>query len=108
MSRFALTLLGVLLLSIVASAPADTLYWDPTGTASISGGGSGTWTSSAGTWYSITGGSDTQWTDTIGADTAVFGGTGDVVSVSGGVTANALTFNAAGYLLSGGTITLAG
>ena len=52
--------------------------------------------------------SDVNWTDTTGTATAVFGNTAGTVSVSGGVTANGLTFNTLGYYLTGGTITLAG
>ena len=61
-------------------------------------------------WWN--GSSDIVWPNTS-ADTAVFGagnGPAGTVSVSGGVTANALIFNAPGsgnYTLSGGAITLA-
>ena len=93
-----------------SQALAATVYWDPTATLSGSGSGSGTWdTNTTSAWWLSGATSNNTWTDVTGTDTAVFGGpAGGTVSVSGNNVANGLTFNTAGYTLSGGTITLAG
>ena len=107
----ATTLLCGLLLSCRRGLQAATVFWDPTGTFGSNGGGSGTWnTNSTNAWWLSGGTADTPWTDVTGTDTAVFGGPAGAyaVTVSGSNVANGLTFNSAGYTLSGGTITLAG
>ncbi|MGA2060516.1 MAG: hypothetical protein ABSG67_08550 [Thermoguttaceae bacterium] len=89
---------------------AATYSWDP--------GTSGTWawdTSTYNNWYNSISNTDILWpnlTDSV----ADFGAgnlngtiTGGAVTVaSGGVQANAITFDIAGYSLSGGTITMSG
>ena len=90
-------------------AGAQTYTWDSSGNGTALDG-SGTWSLTGPNWWN---GSDVLWPNSS-ADTAVFGagsGAAGTVAVSGGVTAQALTFNAVGsgnYTLSGGTITLAG
>jgi fibronectin-binding autotransporter adhesin len=104
------TVLAAIFCCAAANALAATLYWDPTGTLSSSGNGSGAWdTNTTANWW-ISGSSDTTWTDTTGTDMAVFGGTAGAytVTVAGNDTANAITFNATGYTLTGGALTLAG
>ena len=91
------------------------LYWDPDGNAAnndlSSGaglGGSGTWADQTGAyWYNPSTGSDVAWNNANG-DAAVFRGTAGNVSVSGSVTASAVTFNTTAYALQNGTLTLSG
>lgn len=103
------TLFAAATLLAVSSVSAATLNWDPGLTPATPSGGAGTWnTNTTANWTSDLV-NDVNWTDTTGADTAVFGGTGGAVTLAaGGVTANALTFNVAGYTLGGGSLTLAG
>ena len=89
------------------AAVAGTLAWDPSHTPASPSGGTGTWdTNTTPNW--AVGASDTVWTDTTGTDTAVFGGTAGTVTLAGTETANRLVFNTSGYLLTGGTLNLAG
>ena len=82
-----------------------TFYWDPTGTDSTNGGGTGTWDNSTVAWW-FGGPGDVAWSTGGGA---VFAGTSGTVSVNGGVTADGLTFNTAGYIVGGNSVlTLAG
>ena len=80
------------------------LYWDPTVTNSINGGGTGTW--DTGNWWNATSGSG-GW---VSNDTAVFGGTlgGGTVTILNGISANNLAFNTAGYTVTGSSLTLTG
>ena len=101
---------SVLLVSLIAvmaamfclagPAPAAVLTWDPAGDGSGSGG-AGTWNLSL--WSSS--GSDVTWSDN---NDALFQGTGGAVTLSAPVTATSLTFNSAGYSITGNTLTLAG
>jgi autotransporter-associated beta strand protein len=70
------------------------LVWGTNGS-----GGSGTWDSTTADWYNGT--SSVSWSS---GDSATFSGTGGTVTVSGSQTASQLTFNAAGYSLTGGFI----
>ena len=83
---------------------AQLLYWDPTVTNSINGGGTGTW--DTGNWWSATSGSG-GW---VSNDTAVFGGTlgGGTVTILNGISANNLAFNTAGYTVTGSSLTFTG
>jgi len=76
----------------LATATHAQLNWGADGA-----GGSGTWDETTANWYD--GSANVAWTD--GA-AAVFGGTGGTVAVDGLVTASSLTFNTAGYTISGG------
>lgn len=58
-----------------------------------------TWSTAAGNWDAGVG-----WTPN---NSAIFGGTGETVTLTA-VTADDLTFNSTGYVISGGTLTLAG
>ncbi|MGA2254757.1 MAG: autotransporter-associated beta strand repeat-containing protein, partial [Thermoguttaceae bacterium] len=103
-------LFGLLGCAAASGFAQQTLYWDPTGTHSSNGSGSGTWdTNTTADWW-ISGSTESTWTDVTGNDTAVFGGPAGTytVTVAGNNTANALTFNTPGYTLSNGTVTIAG
>jgi fibronectin-binding autotransporter adhesin len=86
-----ITILADLLqLSIVH---AVTLTWPKT---------SGTWDTTSLNWTGVSG--LTTWPiASSGTDTAVFGSPGGTVTLSGTITADALTFNASGYTITGGT-----
>lgn len=92
------------------AAPADTLYWDPTNTDSTSGGGSGTWDNSTANWFDNNNSTEVIWNNngqSGSPDDAVFGGSaGGNVNVAASITANTLTFNTSGYVLSGGYLSL--
>jgi fibronectin-binding autotransporter adhesin len=101
------TLFFGLLCWATGSAVAATLSWDPGITGGSTVGGSGTWDTNTSTnWWS--GAADGTWTDTTGTATAFFGGSAGTVTVSGKDTVNALNFNTPGYVLTGGSVNLAG
>jgi len=90
-------------------ASAATLYWDG-GTTGILTNGDGISQGTAGTWNTTTlnwdQGADlahVAWVN-AGNDTAVFGGTGGTVALTT-VTVGGLTFDVAGYTISGSTMT---
>ncbi|MBV9980703.1 autotransporter-associated beta strand repeat-containing protein, partial [Bradyrhizobium sp.] len=96
------------LVVVASSAQAQTLTWDPSGTAGVQGG--------AGTWQGPAG--NTNWTDTGGATnrawandaSAVFGTAGGTVTVDtsgGAVSFGGMTFNSSGYTISGNALTVA-
>ncbi|MEY4245511.1 MAG: hypothetical protein RLZZ245_3096 [Verrucomicrobiota bacterium] len=97
-------------LALAAPAQALSFYWDGTDTAADADGGSGTWDSLLINWDdAATGGASVAWPTTGTDNDAVFGGTaGTVIVDAGGVTANDLTFNTAGYIIQDGQITLNG
>lgn len=89
-------------------------YWDADGSTSAATGGSGTWstTTTNRTWrgeQSTTagGGLPTYWVSSP-YDDAVFAGAAGTVTISGGVTANDLSFQTSDYVVTGDTLTLAG
>ncbi|XHR27107.1 MAG: autotransporter-associated beta strand repeat-containing protein [Chthoniobacteraceae bacterium] len=89
-------------------AATSTYYWDTNG--STTGlGGSGTWDASTTSDWSTSGTGNvatTTWTNT--SDLAIFKGTAGTVTVSGSVNVGQISFQSAGYTLTGGTITYAG
>ncbi len=97
--------LGIVLLAIPRIARPATTWDADTGTAGAQDG-TGTWDTSTAKWWN--GSADVAWPNTT-SDTAIIGagsGAAGTINVSGTITLNALTFNAAGsgnYLLSGGT-----
>jgi fibronectin-binding autotransporter adhesin len=104
---------AIALSAFTVAAQAGILYWDGASTGPNADGGNGTWDLEAAnlSWDTLaTGGSDASWPAvTTLDDDAVFGGLAGTVNVAaGGVTANSLTFNTAGYILQGGKITLDG
>jgi len=109
MKRIMMVVVG--LLAGVAQAQS-TLYWDG-GIADIGTDGNGASAGGAGTWDTTTKNWDAgaaphvSWNN-ANNDTAVFAGTAGTVTLGAPVTAGGLTFNTANYVLTGGTITLAG
>ncbi len=102
----------------IAAVPADALLsaraargaalaWDPGLTPATPSGGTGTWVTNGTPFNWSNGSTDVAWTDTTGTDTAVFGTTGGTVTLSGTDVANAVVFNASGYTLTGGVLSLA-
>ncbi len=88
----------LLFVSTFVPVSAQTLSYGPTGS-----GGSGTWDNITANWFS--GSAAVPWAS---GGTAVFGGTAGTVTVSGTVAAGGVTFNASGYIVTGGTLTLSG
>src|SRR5262245_8406451 len=90
-----------------AAAHGQTLNWDPTFTATATGGGPGNWDTTTANWFNGT--ADVAWPGA--GNIAVFGGaSGGLVSIQNpGVSADGLTFNTDGYTIGGpGTLTLTG
>ena len=95
-------------LHMPAAAAADR-YWDVNG-GSAGSGGTGTWDTSTALFNSASdgvAGPFVKWNNAA-LDNAVFAGTAGTVTLSGGITAQTLTFTISGYELDGGTLTLAG
>lgn len=95
-----------------SSASAATRYWDG-GSADIltdgngaSAGGAGTWDTTLLNWDA--GASPHVAWNNSNNDTAEFAGTAGTVTLGTGITAGGLTFNTAGYTVTGSTLTLAG
>jgi len=82
---------------------AAPLQWGSSG-----GGGSGTWDANTSpNWFD--GANASLWLDIGGTDYAgVFAGSAGTVNLAGGINANHLTFNAAGYTLQGNPLNLNG
>jgi autotransporter-associated beta strand protein len=99
---------GVALLACVmaSAANAQVYTWDGNGsTAPNPTGGSGTWDTTTANWWT---GSNVTWPTAGTNNDAVFANTAGTVTISGGVTANDLTFSTNGYTVTGGTLTLNG
>jgi fibronectin-binding autotransporter adhesin len=93
----------VMILAAAALSPGAQLTWDVDGTAGAPTGGAGDWDTSNAYWD--TGSGFVAWNNTTNAtDTAVFGGTAGQVDVTTNITAGALKFDAANYVMkiSGG------
>ncbi|PSJ63205.1 autotransporter outer membrane beta-barrel domain-containing protein [Mesorhizobium soli] len=109
MSSRALPLSLASVLAIGAAAAADR-YWDPNGTA-VGRGGSGTWNLTSAFWSPNgdgVSGPYSAWNNSA-FDNAIFGGTtAGTVTLTSPITVNSLTFETPGYILTGGTLTLAG
>jgi autotransporter-associated beta strand protein len=96
-----------------SQAPGATYYWDG-GTVNIAGngdgvsaGGTGNWSAAISNWDQGSGLAETAWPGTTNA--AVFGGTAGTVTLTTNISANSLTFNTDGYILTGAqTLTLVG
>ena len=104
--------LGVLMgLASLYAAPtfAADKYWDVNG-GTAGSGGKGTWDTSLAYWNAANdgvAGPFTVWNNAT-IDNAIFAGTAGTVTLASPITVNNLTFNVAGYTLSGSTLTLAG
>jgi autotransporter-associated beta strand protein len=93
---------------LAPGAQAVTNTWDITPGTVGSGngtvtGGNGTWNTSNGNWTSDGGANNIAWVN--GSDTAIFGGTAGTVTLGEGVTVGGLTFNTAGYTVTANTLT---
>jgi autotransporter-associated beta strand protein len=105
------------LMAVSSASAQSTLYWDggavdiPTDGNGASGGTAGTWDTTLLNWDAGVS-PHVAWdnTDTLEnpADIAVFGGTAGTVTLGTGITAGGLTFNINNYIITGGTLTLAG
>lgn len=89
-------------------------YWDADGNTTAATGGSGVWESSQtnrswrGEQSSTAGGGlPTYWVNSP-YDDAAFAGTAGTVTVNGSLTVNDLSIQTSGYLITSGTLTLAG
>lgn len=98
------------LLSLPSAAAGGDRYWDPNGTA-IGRGGAGEWNLTSPLWSP---GSDgvsgpyATWNNSA-FDDAIFGGAaGGAVTLLSQINARSLTFEAPGYVLTGGTLMLGG
>ena len=97
------------LICLAAASHATTLTWDGGPLAStiddIVTPGAGTWTTGINNWDDgVANLLNAAWAN---GDDAVFSGAAGIVTVSGGVTANSVTFNS-GYTITGSTLTLSG
>ncbi|MBR2173181.1 autotransporter-associated beta strand repeat-containing protein [Sphingopyxis sp.] len=107
-------LCGASLAAVLACAPlsarAEDRYWDANGTA-VGSGGTGTWNLANLNWSpngdGVSGPFAEPWNNGD-LDNAIFGSTAGTVTVGVPVTVGNITFSSAGYVLSGGTITLGG
>lgn len=107
-------LCGASLAAVLACAPmpaqADDRYWDANGTA-VGSGGTGTWNLGNLNWSpngdGVSGPFVEPWNNGD-IDNATFGGTAGTVTVAVPVTVGNITFNSAGYVLNGSTLTLSG
>ncbi len=110
---------AILLLGLSAGdsrLPGATLYWDGANTSdtndALTGanlGGSGTWNNllTANWWDGIPSSSALTWNN-AGLDTAIFWGSAGTVTLESPLVASGLLFKTSGYLLTGGSLTLAG
>ncbi|MHA4838718.1 autotransporter-associated beta strand repeat-containing protein [Sphingopyxis sp. MSC1_008] len=107
-------LCGASLAAVLACAPlsarAEDRYWDANGTA-VGSGGTGTWNLANLNWSpngdGVSGPFVEPWINGD-IDNAIFGGTAGTVTVAVPVTVGNITFNSAGYVLNGSTLTLGG
>ena len=100
-NRFNPILASLIVIGSAATAQAAVYDWKGLATG-VTGGVSETWDTVTANWT----GTGTTWPTTGADNDATFGGTAGTVTISGGVTANDLTFNTTGYQISGGTLTL--
>jgi len=84
-------------ITVDIALPGAARYWS----------GTGTWDAATSNWGTVSGGPYTTSIFSTGKD-AIFEGTAGTVTVSSPNDPNSLTFNTAGYTLSGGTLTLDG
>ncbi len=93
----AATLASTMVIGTGTPPVIQTVHWDPTATHGTNGGGTGSWNGTAVDWWA-SGNSNIVWTD---GDSAVFGGTAGTVTLNGDLSADAITFNTPGYVISG-------
>lgn len=104
------SLAAVLACGMPGIAQAEDRHWDANITA-VGSGGTGTWDLSSVNWSpngdGVSGPYVRPW-ENDPVDNAIFGGTAGTVTVAVPVTVGNITFNSAGYVLNGGTLTLGG
>ena len=95
--RIRIILMLTLLCGLNQLVHAQVLTWN-------NGTGNGQWDTTSINW----GQTGTTWNNAT-PDSAVFGATGiGVINIAAGITANSVTFNNPGYIITGGTLTLGG
>ncbi|MGY0556947.1 autotransporter-associated beta strand repeat-containing protein [Lysobacter sp. A421] len=103
-------LAAVLAAGVPTVTHAEDRYWDANGTA-VGSGGSGTWNLSNLNWSpngdGVSGPFALPWSNAL-LDNAIFGGTAGTVNLGDPIAVHNLTFNTAGYVLTGNTLTLGG
>ncbi|MGY0798534.1 autotransporter-associated beta strand repeat-containing protein [Lysobacter sp. A286] len=103
-------LAAVLAAGVPSVTHAEDRYWDANGTA-VGSGGSGTWNLSNLNWSpngdGVSGPFALPWSNAL-LDNAIFGGTAGTVNLGDPIAVQNLNFNTAGYVLTGGTLTLGG
>ncbi|MBB4633681.1 beta strand repeat-containing protein [Sphingosinicella soli] len=104
------SLAALALLALAAPAHAEDRNWDANGTA-IGTGGTGTWNLDNLNWSpsadGVSGPYSLPWSNAA-LDNAIFGGTAGTVTLGAPIVVHNLTFNAAGFTLTGSTLTLSG
>ncbi|MGL3820139.1 autotransporter-associated beta strand repeat-containing protein [Sphingopyxis sp. R3-92] len=104
------SLAAVLACGISTGAHAEDRHWDANVTA-VGSGGTGTWNLANLNWSpngdGVSGPFVEPWKNGD-IDNAIFGGTAGTVTVAVPVTVGNVTFNSAGYVLNGSTLTLGG
>lgn len=104
-SRFAALIAVILLLRPADSDAQGVLFWDTSASNGVQGG-TGNWLGTNNWSNNVFPGNNVPWID--GA-TAFFSATPGTATLNGAVTANGLTFNVDGYVISGAsTLTLSG
>ncbi|MGK6353839.1 autotransporter-associated beta strand repeat-containing protein [Sphingomonas sp. DT-207] len=102
--------MALLTLPSIAYAQDANRNWDAN-SSTPGNGGTGTWDTSGLNWSPNTDGTsgpyDRPWENSP-VDNAIFGGTAGTVTLGVPITAHNLTFNIAGYTLTGNTLTLSG
>ena len=95
-------------LSSVLSSPGAIFTWDGSDTTTSGAqGGNGIWNTSLLNWWD--GATDVVWPGSGSDNDAIFASTAGTVTLGSAITANDLTFNTTGYILSGAqTLTLNG
>jgi len=98
--------LVLVLTGLVTGVQATSLTWDTVpGDGGTVTGGAGSWTDGAANWNDGSG--DVNWSN-ANPDSAIFGGTAGTATLGGAITVGTITFNTAGYLVTGGSMTLSG
>lgn len=99
------SLLSFLAIAASTQLQAANLTWDPSQTPLTPSGGTGTWDLSSTFWSN--GATDAAWSATTGLlNIATFGGTAGTVTLGTNLGAKGLVFGAAGYTITGSTLTL--
>jgi fibronectin-binding autotransporter adhesin len=87
-----------------AGANSTSLQWDNNGVLPVNGG-TGAWNTTSAFWFD---GATFQTWSNAALDDAVFGATAGTVTLAAPITAHNLSFDTAGYVVTGNTLTLGG